>query len=443
MATYDTIVRGGKLVTPDGVSVKDLGIAGGSIVAIGDLAGSSATEVHDATGLTVLPGAIDSQVHFREPGLTHKEDLESGTRAAIMGGVTTIFEMPNTNPMTTSPEALQDKLDRADGRAWCDYGFFVGATTENLADLIEYEQLPGSPGIKMFAGSSTGNLLVESESDQREVLKHGSRPVAIHSEDEPRLRDRKSQITPSGPADHFVIRDDIASKISTERLIRLCEETNRPIHILHISTAIELPLLRAAKDRGLPVTCEITPQHLWFSESDYGQLGTYLVMNPPIRTLADRDALRQALHDGLFDVIGSDHAPHTRAEKDQPYPKSPSGLPGVQTLVPAMLAMVQQGLLSIERFVQMSSTRPAELFGIANKGAIKEGNDADLIVLNPDEPFTPEPGWIQSKCGWTPYQSATLYGKPRDVFLRGFHAVQSGRLAIHGPKGRPVRYTWK
>jgi len=438
---FDLIIRDASVVCSTGSQVMDIAIEGHQIVGVGFHLGRAKREIN-AEGLHALPGLIDTQVHFREPGLTHKEDLESGTRAAIMGGVTMIFEMPNTNPTTTTPEALADKVARAEGRTWCDHGFFVGASTDNVTQLADYEMLPGTPGIKMFAGSSTGSLLVEEEDYQREVLQHGSRPVPIHSEDEKRLRALKAAAVP--PLDvsmHPHLRDAEAARISTERMIRLCRETGRPIHILHVSTLDELPLLRAAKEVGLPVTCEVTPQHLTLEASLYATLGTKLQMNPPVRSEEHRAAIQKALEEGLFDVIGSDHAPHTLEEKANPYPESPSGMPGVQTTLSVMLGWVP-GSLTLEKMVEMASERPATLYGIKNKGYIKEGYDADLVLVDPLDEFVPDLDWLQSKCGWSPYEGRTLRGKPRAVFLRGNQIVENSRL-VGQPLGQSAQYTWK
>ncbi len=341
---FDLLIRGGKVVTGSGVFEGGIGVKDGRVDQIGDLSQTSADEVIDARGLHVLPGVIDTQVHFREPGLEHKEDIESGTRAAVFGGVTTIFEMPNTIPTTTTRESLEDKLARAKGRAWCDHAFFVGAAVDNIEQLPDLEMLPGTPGIKIFAGSSTGSLLVDSEKDLRRVLRNGVRRCPIHSEDEARNRERKRLISPNPHArEHPFLRDAESARMSTERILGLSKETDRPVHILHVSTADEIPLLEKAKVDGLGTTCEITPQHLWFSAPDaYDRLGSLAQMNPPIRSEEHRQALRYAVRAGLFDVVGSDHAPHTLEEKTTPYPHSPSGLPGVQTLLQVMLTIVKR-----------------------------------------------------------------------------------------------------
>ena len=441
---FDLIVQGGTVVTSESSKVTDIGIRGGRIVAVGDLSGSDSAEVLDATGLHVLPGVIDTQVHFREPGMEQKEDLESGSRAAVAGGVTTFFEMPNTKPSTTTQVLLEDKLARAEKKSWCDFGFFVGASEENIDRLDKLEMLPGVPGIKTFVGSSTGNLLVESEELLREVMKHGKRPMPVHSEDEPRLRERKSLISERPhPREHPFLRDPEAARISTEKVIRLCRETGRPVHVLHISTMEELPLLREAKKEGLRVTCEVTPNHLTFELEDYEKLGSKVQMNPPVRSEGHRLAIWLAVQDGLFNVIGSDHAPHTEEEKAQPYPDSPSGMPGVQTLLPVMLNWVNQGEIGLNHLVQLTSEAPAKLYGIKGKGKIAAGFDADLAIVDLHGQFSVTKEWLQSKCGWSPLEGRTLKGKPVHTLVRGEFAVRDGELVGAPGNGQMTQFTWK
>lgn len=439
---FDLVLRGGTVVSPSSMFPADVGVVGGTVAAVGALSTSMAAEVVDITGLHVVPGAIDTQVHFREPGLEHKEDLESGTRAAVAGGVTTVFEMPNTDPLTVTPEALQDKLNRAKGRAWCGHAFFVGATGSNLSDLAELEKLPGSPGIKVFMGSSTGPLLVEGDDGLRQVLQNGRRPVAVHAEDEPRLRHLKATLSPTHAREHPSVRDAEAARLATARLIQLCAETGRPVHILHISTADELELLRNAKLMGLPVTCEVTPQHILLGEEDYERLGSFVQMNPPVRGGHHRAAILDAVQKGLFDVFGSDHAPHTREEKAQPYPKSPSGMPGVQTLVPLVFDLAAKGVISVTGAVRMLSQRPAELYGLARQGRVDQGFAADLAVFDFSADFEVTESWLQSKCGWSPFVGRRLKARLIHTLVGGRFAVRDGALAEPG-LGTPSRFTWK
>ena len=437
--TVDLLVRNALITTSTRQELGTLAIDKGKFL---PYSGQSAREEIDATGLVAIPGVIDTQVHFREPGMEHKEDLESGTRAAILGGVTTIFEMPNTNPTTTTEAALLDKLARAAGRAWCDYSFFVGATTENISELAHLETLPGSPGIKIFMGSSTGPLLVGDDEHLRRVLQHGTKRCPIHAEDEPRNRERKLLLSDHPhPREHPFLRDATSARIATERILALSEQTGRPVHILHVSTADELPILVLAKENGASVTCEVTPQHLWFQAPEcYEKLGTLAQMNPPIRAAEHRAAIRDALKSGLFDVFGSDHAPHTLEEKSQPYPTSPSGMPGVQTLLPILLTLAKQEVTNIHQIVKMACERPAELYGISDKGSFEA--DADLVLVDPDASYVFERSMVASKCGWSPYEGETFTGQVKHVLLRGRPVVAEGEL-VGPPSGEPVRFNWK
>lgn len=437
MAAYDMIVRGGTVVNHDGIGSADVGVIGGKVAAIGDLSWADAGQVIDATGLHVLPGVIDSQVHFREPGAEQKETLETGARAAVLGGVTTVFEMPNTDPTTTTFDALADKVARGRARMACDFAFWFGATGDNTDLLPEAERMEGCAGIKVFMGASTGSLLVAETDAVRRVLASGRRRVAVHSEDEARLRARKGHQVAGDPSSHPVWRDAEAARANTERLIGLAYETRRPVHVLHISTADELPLLAAAKDL---ITCEATPHHLTFDgDVEYARLGTYLQMNPPVRGAAHRDAIFAALRAGLFDVLGSDHAPHEREAKDKGYPNTPSGMPGVQTLVPVMLTHVAEGRLTLQRFVDLTSHGPQRIFGMAGKGRLGLGWDADmtLVDLKAKREITDE--WIASICGWTPYVGMHAKGWPVGTVIRGRQVMAEGEVLL--PQGgEPVRF---
>ncbi len=436
--TYDLVLTHGEVFTPSGLQRVDIGIRDGRTVALGSLASAAAAEVVDLQGLTVLPGVIDSQVHFREPGLEHKEDLESGTRGAVLGGVTAIFEMPNTKPPTDTTDALAEKLRRAEGRAHCDYAFFVGATDRSIKQLDELERLPGCSGVKIFMGSSTGGLLVEHDESIREALCTGHRRVAMHAEDEPRLRARHGIAEMAGvPSAHAQWRDVETARLATERALRIARAVGRKVHILHVTTADELPLLADAKDFA---TCEVTPQHLTLSAPEcYERLGTHAQMNPPIRDEVHRRALWRGVEAGLFDVLGSDHAPHTLEEKAKPYPASPSGMPGVQTLVPLMLDHVAQGRLSLQRFVDLTSAGPQRIFGIQNKGRIALGYDADFTIVDLQTSRTIEAQWIASKAGWTPFDGMKVTGWPIHTVIRGQLVVRDEALSQRSA-GAPVRF---
>ena len=434
---FGLILKGGIAATPTGIAPADVAVRDGRIAAIGAVAGDAA-EVIDVRGLHVLPGVIDSQVHFREPGLEHKEDLATGTAGAALGGVTAIFEMPNTTPNTLNAADMADKLARAKGRAWCDHAFFIGAAEENAAQLDELELLPGCAGVKVFMGSSTGSLLVSDDDTLREVLRHGRRRVAIHSEDEDRLRERLALVKDGADvAMHPEWRDAETAIRATTRLMRLARETGRRVHVLHVTTAEEIDILAANKDLA---TVEITPNHLTLVAPDcYRRLGTLAQMNPPVREARHRDGLWRGIAQGIADCIGSDHAPHTLEEKARPYPKSPSGMTGVQTLVPIMLDHVNAGRLSLERFVDLTSAGPARIYNVAAKGRIAVGYDADLTVVDLKATRTIKNDWIASRCGWTPYDGMNVTGWPKMTIIRG-RAVMREDTLIGGAQGAPVRF---
>ena len=434
--TFDRVFSGGAVVNQDGAGLRDVGVRDGRIAALGDLSRAAAGERIDCTGLHILPGVIDSQVHFREPGLEHKEDLATGARAAVLGGVTAVFEMPNTNPQTTSAAALEDKIARATGRMACDFAFWVGGTHENVADLPELERLPGAAGIKVFMGSSTGSLLVADDAGVLAILKRIRRRAAFHSEDEYRLIARKGERRPGDPTSHHVWRDVEAALTCTRRLIALAREARAQVHVLHISTREEIDFLAGAKDVA---TCEATPHHLTLTSDDYATLGTKLQMNPPVRGPEHREGVWRGVAQGIIDVVGSDHAPHTLEEKAKPYPESPSGMTGVQTLVPILLDHVAAGRLSLQRFVDLTSAGPQRLFGLAGKGRIAVGYDADLTVVDLKRRETIRDGWIASRCGWTPYDGRAVTGWPVGTVIRGRRVMWEGEVLAEGG-GKPVRF---
>jgi dihydroorotase len=434
--TYDLILSGGNVFNQDGACDRDVGVIGGTIAAIGDLSRASAGERIDCKGLTVLPGVIDSQVHFREPGLTHKEDLETGSLAAVMGGVTAVFEMPNTNPLTTSAEALADKVARGRNRMHCDFAFWVGGTHENAKDIPELERLPGAAGIKVFMGSSTGNLLVADDGGVGHILSYTRRRAAFHSEDEYLLEERKHLRVPGDPSSHPVWRDVETALRCTQRLVRIAREQRAVIHVLHISTAEEMDFLKDHKDVA---TAEVTPHHLTLDASLYATLGTKLQMNPPVREARHRDHIWWALSQGIADVLGSDHAPHTLEEKAKEYPNTPSGMTGVQTLVPIMLDHVNAGRLSLARFVDLTSAGPQRIFQIARKGRIAVGYDADFTVVDMKRRETIKDSWIASRCAWTPYDGKAVTGWPVGTIIRGARVMWQGEL-VTAARGEPVRF---
>jgi dihydroorotase len=432
---FDLIIRGGMVATPSGIVQTDLAVRDGRIAAIGPF--TDAAQIFDAKGLHVLPGVIDTQVHFREPGNEHKEDLETGSRAAVLGGVTAVFEMPNTNPPTTSRLAIEDKLARAKNRMHCDYAFYVGATPQNVGALAELERAPGVAGVKAFLGSSTGTLLLSEKDAIFSALKSGTRRMAVHSEDEALLKERKSLAQPGRPETHPLWRDVETARRSTERVLKLARRAGRRLHVLHVTTADELPLLADARDFA---TVETTPQHLTLAAPEcYERLGSYAQMNPPIRDASHRDALWKAVQEGLIDVIGSDHAPHTREEKSKTYPDTPSGMPGVQTLATILLDHVNAGRLSLERFVDLTSAGAARIFGIASKGRIARGYDADFTIVDLKARKRIDNSWIASRCGWTPFDGMETTGWPLATIIRGQIVMRDGAL-VTPHAGVPVRF---
>ncbi|MGE0501363.1 MAG: dihydroorotase [Rhizobiaceae bacterium] len=436
VASYDLILGGGTVVNQDGVGQRDVGVRDGRIVALGDLSQAHAGETIDCRGLHVLPGFIDSQVHFREPGLEHKEDLETGSRAAVLGGVTAVFEMPNTKPLTTSEAALADKVRRASGRMHCDFAFWVGGTRENAADAGELERLPAAAGIKVFMGSSTGDLLVEDDEGVLSILKNTRRRAAFHSEDEARLRERAGLRVEGDPASHPVWRDEIAALRCTQRLVAVARRARARIHVLHISTAEEIEFLEAHKDVA---SCEATPHHLTLTAGDYERLGALIQMNPPVRDRRHRDGIWKGIASGVVDVLGSDHAPHTLEEKAKPYPASPSGMTGVQTLVPLMLDHVNAGRLSIERLVDLTSHGPQRLFGIARKGRIAAGWDADFTVVDLKRRHVIANAEQGSRAGWTPHDGREVTGWPVGAIVRGTRVMWDGAIVTAG-QGQAVKF---
>ncbi len=434
---FDLVLKGAEVATPNGLEKISIGVSNGRIASLGRIDADGAESL-DLGGLTVLPGVIDSQVHFREPGLEHKEDLESGTRAAALGGVTGVFEMPNTNPSTLTADDLANKLGRAKGRTWVDHAFFMGASEENAHALAELELLPGCCGIKIFMGSSTGSLLVEDDEALLEVLKSGRRRVSIHAEDEARLRERMALVRDGGPVSlHTEWRDVEAARLATDRILRLARKAGRKIHVLHVSTAEEIPLLAANKDLA---TMEATPQHLTLAAPEcYEEWGSLAQMNPPIREARHREALWQAVRDGVVDVIGSDHAPHTLEEKQRDYPRSPSGMPGVQTLLPLLLDHFNAGRLTLQRLIDLTSAGANRIFNIAGKGRIALGYDADFTVVDLKANRTIESDWLASKCGWSPFEGKSINGWPVMTIVRGHAVMREGSL-LGAPIGEPIRF---
>lgn len=434
---FERVLRNGQVMTPGGLVTADIGIKDEKITYIGTIAAGAGADEFDASGLHILPGVIDSQVHFREPGLEYKEDLESGARSGALGGVTCVFEMPNTNPSTITPDLLQDKLNRAANRMDTDHAFYAGATHDNTHLLAEMEAMPGCCGVKVFMGASTGDLLVHDDEGVEAVLKSIKRRAAFHSEDEYRLTERRDLAVQGDWTSHPVVRDPEAAIRSTTRLLRLARKTGKRIHVLHITTRQEMDLLAAAKDFA---SVEVTPQHLTLvAPHAYQELKGRAQMNPPIREQEHVDGLWRALNAGIVDVIGSDHAPHTLEEKARPYPASPSGMPGVQTLVPVMLNHVSKGKLTLQRFVELTSAGPQRVFGIIGKGRIAEGYDADFTIVDMNRTETITDAWSATKSGWTPFDGMEVTGWPVATVIRGNFVMRDGEIVQKGG-GKPVRF---
>ena len=432
----DLIIKNGECYINGKLETKDIAVKDGKIFKIGEI-NEDAKEIYEAKNLTVLPGCIDTQTHFREPGSTDTEDLHSGSRAAIVGGITAVFEMPNTNPPTSNKKEFQRKLDLAKDRMYCNYAFYFGATADNANELADLKNLEGCCGIKLFAGSSTGNLLVADEKDIETVFKNSSKVVSVHSEDEEILIRNKKLIKKGDVHTHPIWRSDECAISSTRRIVRIAERYKKKAHILHVTTKQEVDFLSQHKGN---ITFEITPQHLTIYAPDcYDKLGTYAQMNPPLRDKSHYDRLWYAVKNNLNDTIGSDHAPHLKINKDKEYPNSPSGMPGVQTLMPIMLNHINEGRLSLEQLIKLVCENPVKIFGIKNKGFIKKGYDADFTVIDMNKIIKIENEKIESKCGWSPFNGFKFKGTPVATIISGNIKMKDGKI-IGDPKGKPLQF---
>jgi dihydroorotase len=396
---------------------------------------TAVTREIDATGLVLLPGVIDPQVHFREPGLEHKEDLTTASRACAKGGVTSFLEMPNTKPLTITQAALDDKLQRAAAKSIVNYGFFIGATPANLPDIRSAQP---ACGIKVFMGSAHGDLLVDTAAALEPIFAQGDRLIAVHAEDQARINQRKQEFAGStDPAVHSQIQDDIAALNATKLALELSEKYHRRLHILHLSTAIEAEYLRQHKPAW--VTAEVTPQHLMLNTDAYGTIGTLAQMNPPLRSHQDNEVLWAALLDGTIDFIATDHAPHTLEEKAKGYPNTPSGMPGVETALPVMLTQAVAGKCTIEQVANWMSTAVAKAYNIPNKGSIEVGFDADLVLVDVTNYHLLDRATLETKCGWSPFEGWNLTGYPVYTIVNGNVVFEKG--TIHSEiKGKALRF---
>jgi dihydroorotase len=433
---YSLIIKNGSCFINGKLEQIDIALVGNKIKKIGTMEAND-TKVLDASGKLVLPGIIDTQTHFREPGSTDREDLESGSRAAVLGGVTSVFEMPNTNPPTSNLVEFDKKLNLAKNRMHCNYAFYFGATPENVKQLSKLKGLRGCCGVKLFAGSSTGKLLVDKEADIEKVISQSDRIVSIHSEDEEILNLRKRFIKEGDVHSHPEWRNTECAISSTRRVVKIAERYNKQIHVLHVTTKEEVDFLAMHKKN---VTFEITPQHLTLYAPDcYDKLGTFAQMNPPIRKKEHYDRLWVAVKNSIVDVLGSDHAPHSKEDKKKKYPASPSGMPGVQTILPIMLNHVNNQKLSLEQLIKLMCENPCKIFGIKNKGYIKEGFDADLTIVDMNKEQTIKNEMIASKCGWSPFNNFNVKGFPVATVVNGKIVMSEGKVKIEG-SGQPLDF---
>jgi dihydroorotase len=437
-AHYDLLIRGGVCLLPWGAEATDIGVRDGRIAALGVAGDATAGEVIEAAGLHVLPGLIDPHVHLRDPGDAAVESIPTGTKAAILGGLTTVFDMPNTAPSITNAERLAWKQGYVEHTAWCDMGLYVGGTKTNIAELAGLETARGVCGIKVFAGSSTGDLMVEDDEHLERVMRSGRRRISYHSEDEYRLQARKPMFKSGDPyASHMEWRDVECAFLGTRRLMALARATGRAAHILHVSTAEELGYLKDFRDIA---TVEVLVNHLTqVAPEVYETLKGFGVMNPPIRDRRHYEASWAAVRDGTVDTIGSDHAPHPRAAKLKPWPDCPAGLTGVQTLVPVMLDHVHAGRLSLARMVDLMCAGPARVYGLIGKGRLAAGYDADFTLVDLKRRRRIEEDWIVSPCGWTPFAGMEVTGWPVATILRGMPVMREDEV-LGTPRGRLARF---
>ena len=433
---YNIIIKNGSCYINGKFQTTDIGIIGDKIKKIGNI-DHKGSKIFDASNKIVLPGVIDTQVHFREPGANDAENLESGSRAAVAGGVTSVFEMPNTNPPTSTFEEFNKKLEAAQNRMFCNYAFYFGATPNNMKELAIVDTLKGCCGVKLFAGSSTGNLLVSQEKDIEKVISNSSKIISVHSEDENILLSRKKYIKDGDVHSHPIWRNEECALESTKRVVRIAQKYKKKIHILHVTTKQEIDFFSEKRDN---VSFEITPQHLTIYAPDcYDKLKTFSQMNPPLRSKDHYDRLWDAVDESLVSTIGSDHAPHTKEEKNRKYPLSPSGMPGVQTLLPVMLDHVNNGKLKIEKLIELVCENPCNLFGIKKKGYIKENFDADLTIVDMNKEVIIKDEWIESKCAWTPFNNYKVKGFPIGTIVNGEIVMENNKI-IKQAKGKPLNF---
>jgi len=445
-APFDIIIKDGHVLASHPQNpfqiieeITDIGISNGYITKIGSLYKAEAKYTFKAKNLYILPGLIDTQVHFREPGMEHKEDIASGSRAALLGGITAFFEMPNTRPPTITESDLKDKLQRAEGRSWCDFSFFMGASPQNIQTLYQSANHKNSCGVKIFMGSSTGSLLLHETEHLDHALKTLNRKIAVHSEDEERLKERKKIVT-ENPGDvhlHAVWRDTECALLSTKKIVEIAKKYNKKVHILHVTTKEEINFLAENKNFS---TVEVTPQHLTLKAPEcYDELGTLAQMNPPIREEKHQQALWRGINSGVVTMLGSDHAPHTLEEKQKTYPYSPAGMPGTQTMVPIMLNHVNNKKLSLKRLVELLAINPHRYYGIKKQGLLCEGFKANITLIDLKHKRKITKDWLASKCQWSPFENKEITGWPFGVILNGIWAMRENET-IGNPNGKAISF---
>ncbi|WP_392437602.1 dihydroorotase [Cruoricaptor ignavus] len=430
-----TLIKNARIVNEGRIFESDLLIENGLIAEIAEsIAEDSLDKIIDASGKMLIPGIIDDQVHFREPGLTHKGDIESESKAAVAGGVTSFFDQPNTVPNTVSQELLEEKNQLAEGNSYANFGFSMGGTNDNLDEILKTNPRK-TPAVKLFLGSSTGNMLVDNPEVLEEIFSKVAMPICVHCEDEATIRENTERFQAEFGDDipvkfHPQIRSAEACYISSSKAVELAEKTGAKLHIYHISTAKETELFRndiPLKDKK--ITAEVCVHHLHFCDEDYSEKGTLIKWNPAVKTKADREALWQALLDDRIDIIATDHAPHTFEEKQQPYTKCPSGAPLVQHSLNVMLEYHRQGKISLEKIVEKMCHNPAILFQVERRGFIREGYFADLVLVDLDAEYTVSKDNILYKCGWSPLEGETFHSQITHTFVNGNLACENGKFS--------------
>ncbi|WNH13669.1 dihydroorotase [Thalassobellus suaedae] len=430
------LIKNVNIVNEGSIFNGDILIEGEYIKEINDSISAKSADVHviDAEGKYLLPGAIDDQVHFREPGLTHKANIESESRAAIAGGITSFIEMPNTNPQTTTVEKLEEKFEIASKTSFANYSFMFGGTNDNLEEILKVD--PKSvAGLKLFLGSSTGNMLVDDPEILEKIFKSTNMVISVHCEDEATIKKNFQEHLETYGDDipvkcHPIIRSEEACYLSSSKAIELAKKTGARLHVFHLSTGKETSLFTnkmPLKDKK--ITAEVCVHHLWFSDKDYDEKGTFIKWNPAVKTEKDRDQLWKALLDDRIDVIATDHAPHTLEEKNNVYTSAPSGGPLVQHALPAMLEMFHRGKISIEKIVEKMCHNPAILFQVEKRGYVKEGYFADLVLVDLNNPWTVKKDNILYKCGWSPFEGTTFKSRITHTFLNGALVYQNAKFS--------------